>query len=380
MRLLLINYEFPPLGGGAGNATKNIARELVSLGHEVLVLTTWFKDLAEKETVDGYSIVRVKSARARVDRSSPLEMLSFVRHAAHAVPAIMKEFESQGVISFFALPSGLVAYHIKKRYGVPYIVSLRGGDVPGFLKKDLWKLHLLSAPLVPFIWKNAKAIVANSRGLQELAQKTASRFKKTVEYVPNGVDMSMFHPETSERKPNQFKILFVGRLTRQKGVTYIIDTCRTLLERKPELKGILKCEVIGDGPLFAELVDQAKESGLGDTVIFSGWGSRDYVPKAYQSSDVFVLPSFEEGMPNVVLEAISSGLPVIASKIGGNEELVVNGKNGFLFERHEEIPKFMLALIEDSELRKRFSNESVIMARMFDWKKVALGYEQLITL
>ena len=65
MKILLINYEFPPLGGGAGNATKNIARELARAGHRVLVLTTWFSGCAEDETVDGYRLVRVRSKRAK---------------------------------------------------------------------------------------------------------------------------------------------------------------------------------------------------------------------------------------------------------------------------------------------------------------------------
>jgi glycosyltransferase involved in cell wall biosynthesis len=78
MRILLINYEFPPLGGGAGNATKNVAKELTVLGHEVLVLTTWFEGLPENSFTDNYRIIRIKSRRKRVDRSNPIEMLSFI--------------------------------------------------------------------------------------------------------------------------------------------------------------------------------------------------------------------------------------------------------------------------------------------------------------
>ena len=74
MKLLLINYEFPPLGGGAGNATQNTAKELARQGHKVLVLTTYFQGLLERELIDGYEVVRVHSQRKRVDRSNPIEM------------------------------------------------------------------------------------------------------------------------------------------------------------------------------------------------------------------------------------------------------------------------------------------------------------------
>ena len=107
MRILLINYEFPPLGGGAGNATQNIARQLALLGHKVLVFTTWFSGCLLDETIDGYRVVRVKSKRLHVDRSNIFEMFHFAWRAIIEGRSIVKEFNPDITISF--LQSHLVS-------------------------------------------------------------------------------------------------------------------------------------------------------------------------------------------------------------------------------------------------------------------------------
>jgi len=104
MRLLLINYEFPPLGGGAGNATQNIARELAHAEHSVLVLTTWFHGCAEDEMVDGYRLIRLRAKRSRADRSNIFEMFHFAWRAIIDGRDVVKEFKPDATISFFAIP------------------------------------------------------------------------------------------------------------------------------------------------------------------------------------------------------------------------------------------------------------------------------------
>lgn len=368
MKILLLNYEFPPLGGGAGNATKNIAREMTALGHSVTIITTWFKGFPEIETVDGYTVHRVHSRRQRKDRSNVFEMFHYVWCAIQKSNKIVPDFKPEITISFFAIPTGIVALYLKRKFKIPYILSLRGGDVPGFLPMNLKYYHIFSAPLTNMIWKNAVSIVANGKGLQELAEKTATKINQEVLHIPNGVNTKEFYPDVSKQILDILNIIFVGRLTEQKGVTFLIDAIQQIKDTK------INCGIIGDGPLRESLEKETRESGLEGIIKFHGWVSREELRSYYQKADLFILPSYEEGMPNVVLEALASGLAIIATDIGGNDELVATGINGFLYKNHSELPALITKFISNPGLKAEFGKASCAKAQELSWKNVAEKY------
>ena len=373
MKLLFLNYEFPPLGGGAGNATKNLAYAFTQSGHEVTVITTWFKGLNADEVCDGYRILRVRSRRKRLDRSNTMEMLSYVFHARRRASRLMhEEGAPDAVICFFALPTGLVAFHLRKRFGIPYILSLRGGDVPGFLPDELGLLHQLTAPLSARIWKYASHIVANSRGLQELAEHTATRFGKRVAYIPNGVDAETFRPAL--RPPDTFTILHVGRLTAQKGTAQLLEALRILHDDAEH--EAFRCIIAGDGPLRVELERQAQRLDLGKHIVFLGWVGRAELPALYRRASVFVLPTAEEGMANVILEAMASGLPIITTNARGNEELVEDGVNGVLLSSREPatIAAALRLFQDDSARTARTGQEGRKRSMQYSWQASATQY------
>lgn len=374
MRLILLNYEFPPLGGGAGNATRYIARDLAIQGHQVLVLTSHFGNLPSSEHTEGYQVVRLSVRRTRVDRSSVLEMLSFVWAALTEGTTHVREFAPDGVIAFFAVPSGIAAWWWNKRLQVPYVISLRGGDVPGFLGKELRLLHLLSVPFTALVWRGAHAVVANSRGLQALAQKTATRLRLTrpVDYIPNGVDTDFFCPPTTP--PSVPRVLFVGRLVPQKGVTFLLKALASLRDKGTTIP----CDIVGDGPLKTQLEQESVELGLVQ-VSFLGWLSKDQLKARYQAATVFVLPSYEEGMPNVVLEAMACGLPVISTRVAGTEELVEYGKSGFLIESPGDptLFEYIQKLVTDESLCTYMRQGARQKATPQQWGLVAKQYTAL---
>lgn len=377
MNILLINYEFPPLGGGAGNATKNIARLLARAGHNVLVLTTWFRGSKEDEIIDGYRLFRVRSRRARVDRSDIFEMTHFIWRAIRDGRHIIKEFNPDMSVSFFAIPSGIVALYFKKKFSIPYIVSLRGGDVPGFLPESLWWMHVVSAPLTSLVWGNAAHIVANSYGLKKLAEKTAMKHGKSVTMIPNGVDREMFHPSRDDKTNTVARVLFVGRLTEQKGVTYIIDAVDKIVKARGDLKESFFCDVIGDGPLRKDLEEKVRRLCLEKIIVFHGWISREKLPSFYQNADVLILPSSDEGMPNVVLEAMASGLPIITTEVSGSSELVVSGENGLFVRDRTNLTQALVDFLDHREKWQRMGQSSLERSRKFDWSVIAREYARL---
>ena len=155
MKILLINSEYPPIGGGAGNASSNIARVLVQRGQDVLVLTSHWDDLPFEETCDAIKIIRMSVLRRKMDRSNALEQISFIFGASFRTFGLIRQFKPDVTLAFFGLPSGAVALLLKWFYQIPYVVSLRGGDVPGFRPYDFRLYHKLAAPFLRSIWKQA---------------------------------------------------------------------------------------------------------------------------------------------------------------------------------------------------------------------------------
>ncbi|MFT5129761.1 MAG: glycogen(starch) synthase [Rhodothermales bacterium] len=365
MRLLLINYEFPPLGGGAGNATANIARELAVLGHDTHVLTSAFGDLPRDQTIDGYHVHRVRTLRRAADRCTALEMLVYMSSASTAVTFTACGRDWDGIIAFFGIPSGPVAYLASRRSRGPFIVSLRGADVPGHQPEQLRRQHQLAGPVIRFLWKRAAAVVANSAGLAD----TATRFAPDipVAIVPNGVDTSFFAPSVKPLRTPQ--MLYVGRLSQEKGVD-------CLLQAVAKLEGDWQLGIVGDGPERPAL-----EAMADDRVRFLGWQDKAKLRQRYQEASIFVLPSRYEGMANVVLEAMASGLPVVATTVGGNAELIVPGETGWLVppDDPDAMAHALRPLLRDSELRIRCGRAGrARVEQQFGWRAVAKAYVDLM--
>ncbi|HVI89223.1 MAG TPA: glycosyltransferase family 4 protein [Dongiaceae bacterium] len=371
--LLLINYEFPPLGGGAGTATLNIARELARLGAEVTVLTSAFRGLPRQEYLHGYRVIRIPTLRRRKDRCSILEMIVFMISAAVFSVPIARKAGAQTTIAFFSIPSGPIAYLLKWFLRIPYIVSLRGGDVPGYLGQELAFFHRITAPITRLIWRNAAHVVANSEGLQRLACRSVP--DTAVAIVPNGVDFEKFVPGNGNAHP-VLSLLFVGRLHMQKGLDSLLYALHRLA---PEYRNY-RLSIVGDGPERDTLTRLAQDLQLADRIDFLGWVDRDRIPEVYAAADAFLFPSRDEGMPNAVLEAMAAGLPILATRISGSEELVVDRENGFLVAV-DDIPAMAEALrliIADPATRHRMGQASRRrIEQHYSWQSTAQAYFQM---
>lgn len=133
---------------------------------------------------------------------------------------------------------------------------------------------------------------------------------------------------------------------------------------------------MGDGDEKYNLQNLAKELKIEEKVEFLGRIPHKETPKYYQEASVFVLPSFNEGMSNAMLEALATGLPIISTNTGGAKELVKDGINGFIVEKEneEDIAKKIIILIENPDFREKIGRESRKIAETMSWKKVAGEY------
>jgi glycosyltransferase involved in cell wall biosynthesis len=367
MRVLIINSEYPPVGAGAGNASANIARLLVRLGNEVTVVTAGSGRLPKDEAVDGVRILRGPASRKRVDRSTALEQVVFILGASYRCLGLMRGFRPHATLAFFGLPSGAVAWFLKWIFAIPYVVSLRGGDVPGFRPYDFWLYHRIAVPFLRVIWHGAEAVIANSRGLRDLAKGFDESLD--IPIIPNGVDIELF---TSEgRDWNAAGVLSVGRVVHQKGLDLGLMALADLKDLAWEWR------IVGDGPQVAYLRETLAREGLEHRVQIIGWAGPAELVAEYRRASLFVFPSRHEGMPNAVLEAMASGLPVIATQIAGNEELVVPGETGILVppDDPDALREALRGLLVDASERERMGRAARRRVEAdFRWETTTAGY------
>jgi glycosyltransferase involved in cell wall biosynthesis len=377
MRVLVLNYEYPPLGGGAAVATAALVHGLAERGVQVDVVTSAATS-GERRTPpprddlgDGnVRIYRVPSRRIGVHEAGMLGAATYLLNALPLVRRLVKAHHYDLVHVFFSLPTGALL-PFAGLGNVPVVVSLRGSDVPGYdpYNTKMQSFHRLLAPLTRWIWRRADRVVAVCESLGRLTHATCPGLEYGV--VPNGVDLKLFHPSGAPRNGGPIRCLAVARLVERKGLGDLIRAF-ALLKR-----GAFELEIVGDGPDEAVLKELATSLGVAREIRFSGALGRAAVAERYQMADLFTLPSAAEAFGNVFAEALASGLPIIGSTIGGIPELVEDGVNGLLVNPGD--PQLMARTIQyladDDELRKLMSarNRAKAEARL-EWSQVTRRY------
>lgn len=370
MNILLINYEFPPLGAGASTATWHIGKELVAMGHRISVLTTGFQNNTGYCFEDGMHVFRCPGIRKKKSESNIIEMLSFDVSAFMFLPWVILRQRIEGCIVFFSFPCGPLGLWANLLFRIPYVISLRGGDVPGN-ERRLDRIHHVLTPLRRLIYRKSLAVVANSQGLKKLAEKAD---RHCVHVIPTGIDTSFFKPLKSRGGNSGIWFMFAGRLSIQKNLFTMLDQ---LAHLKRMIQEEINIHMVGDGPMKKKLQKAAKDLGISENIEWHGWVDKNRLLELYQQSDCFINPSFCEGMPNAVLEAMSCGLPVIASNVPGNNDVISDGENGILYDLNDPSGfqrAFKKVIGSASEMTEMGAKSRKTAKNMFSWKKTAVEY------
>lgn len=372
MKILIITHEYPPIGGGGANACLNLAREYAGQGHEIVIVTTWFQGLAEEEQNGNVRIIRLKSKRKYLEHCGFPEMLDYLWRALIRADKLQRAEHFDICQVFFAIPSGPVGYYLKLRYHLPYIIRFGGGDIPGFQER-FQSIYKFIGPFEKIIWKKADALVANSRGLKKLASDFYD--KKEIRIITNGVDAKWLQNgiRPVDSHENEIRLLFVSRLIERKGLQFILPDLGRVNEQTGKR---VTLTIVGDGPYRAELERIVAEHHLTGLVEFVGQKNKSELPQYYQAADIFVLPSKKEGMPNVVLEAMASGLPIVMTSCEGSEELIRD--NGYAVPA-PEFGDRLISLCQDEQLRHQMGSASLQLVReRFRWSSIAAEYLDLM--
>lgn len=228
-----------------------------------------------------------------------------------------------------------------------------------FHKKVVWHMH--AGRFAVFYQQHRYAVrkvVNKSDVIIALSEYWKEYFKnefptKRVEIIKNVISA----PRVHKQQTGYFTLLFLGLLGKNKGIYDLLECIR---DHKVEFQGKLKLYIGGNGEI--EHVKQLiKEYGIADIVIFEGWVSGDKKIELLNKSDAYILPSYKEGLPISILEAMSYGMPIISTPVGGIPEIVSNGENGYLVEpgNKEDIYKAIISLLNDSDLRNRMGSVSL---------------------
>jgi len=369
MKILVLIHEFPPVGGGGGRAAQDICRGLVEQGHEVIVLTAHLKGLPKEELLDGIRVLRLPSFRREAFRADFIAMGAYLLSGLWVGYRYIKRWSPDAIHVHFAVPAGALAWMLSRLTGIPYVMTVHLGDVPGGVPEKTGGWFRWVLPFTRPIWHDAKNVVAVSEFTRQLALK---HYEREIEVIPNGVALDRLRPAgiTVNKTP---RIVFAGRFMVQKNPIQIVHTLA-------ELKNLpWQCLMLGDGPLMPDVQQAITEYGLQERFNLPGWVTPEEVLALFDKSDILFMPSRSEGLPVVGVQALAKGLAFVVSNIGGFVDLVNEGQNGFLIDGYQpsEFSIALQQLLSDQNHLRRFREASLEKAISFDINWIVKQYQTI---
>lgn len=341
-KILVLNYEFPPLGGGASPISFEIAKKLSETGeYNVDVVTMGYKDLPKYEEVNkNFRIHRVTCLRSKKEICHPWEQLTYLItgyiKSAKLIKSLKKKGEEYHVChTHFIIPTGVVSYTLKKRFGLKYIITSHGSDIPGYNTDRFKFLHKFTKPFLKLILNNSKGAFTGSQYLADLGNKIGSKIKYSV--IREGFDSLKFTPQSKKN------IIFSsGRLLPRKGFQYLIKAVS-------DTDLGYEVHIAGDGPMMNELKELVSKSKT--KVVLHGW--LDNRGKTYKNlleqASIYVLASEKENASVSLLEAMSAGCAMVTTNVSGCPETV--GEAGLIVipRDHVSIRESILQIMNNTD-------------------------------
>lgn len=375
MNILMINFEYPPLGGGGGVATHDIARELAKR-HNVHVLTTAFRDLPYAEVLGNVTIHRVRVfGRTTLPTATFLSLITFAPAAFFAGIRIMMKMKFDVLYALFVIPSGLPAVFLSKLFRVPFVLTFIGGDIYDPSKGISPHRHILLRAIIRFIASSAKALTAISH---DTKTRTIELHGVTQEItvVPIGL-MPKDVPSASRAQLGYLEddiiCVSIGRLVPRKGYDILLKAWQNI----PDAKLV----IVGNGPLKAELAQHIQEYGLTDRVQLLGQVDEQQKLQILLIADMYVSAAQHEGFGIVFLEAMHAGLPIIAANDGGQTDFLTDGEHAFLLPPHDfrAISRAVIALIQNKELRIQMGRKNKEAVQEYYLDRTVARIEKILT-
>jgi glycosyltransferase involved in cell wall biosynthesis len=365
MKILMLCYEFPPLGGGGSRVVHGLSKELARQGQQVDLVTMGFRGLPGVEQFNGLRVYRVSNLRIATYKCTVPEAACHLVLAVHKAKQLARRENYDVVHSHFILPDGLIAWLLNKQFHLDYVITAHGSDVPGYNPHRLKLAHKVVTPIWMRITQDAMQVVCPSRILQDLVIKH-NGFARTV-VIPYGFSATRFEIDGKRQK----RILVVTRMLKRKGVQYLLEAVKGLaLDHE--------IHIVGDGPYLPVLKRLANQTKT--YIKFWGWldNFSPELKQLFETSRIFVLTSEAENFPVALMEAMAAGLAIITTRDTGCAEVV--GETAILVRAKEvnELRDALLRLTSDNNLCLRLGTGARHRIKeQFSWDAVAKQYMNL---
>jgi glycosyltransferase involved in cell wall biosynthesis len=328
VNILVVNYEYPPVGGGGGVICRDICDEMAAKGHGVTVVTSQYGSLAPLEKTAGVTIHRVPVVlRKKQNVASFPSMLSYVPLCVCAVNRLARRERFDVVNTHFAIPSGPAGQYIADRHRIPNVLSIHGGDI--FDPSKLLSPHHTPGlkQTVRSMLLRADRVVAQSSDTMANA-RDCYQVERPIDIVPLGIRPNGRAAKSRQQiglPEDQLVFSTIGRLVRRKNLRELLRVFRDFLGTAPAVLLIM-----GDGPEKDGIDAEIRELGLGNAVRMLGRVSEEQKYDFLNASDAYLSTAIHEGFGIVFLEAMECGLPVVCYDRGGQRDFLRDGKTGFL--------------------------------------------------
>jgi glycosyltransferase involved in cell wall biosynthesis len=354
MRVLLLDYEYPPLAGGAGAVSEALAHGLASRGVRVDFVTSGERPSTESSVLgDGGSsqegLLTVHRVKSRA---------GFLLAALRLLRLLLRGERYDLVHVFFSRPTGALL-PLLNLGDVPVIISLQAAD------------NSRLGPFNRWIWRRADRLVAASESLGDQALRGWPSLRYSV--VHNGVDLDCFHPARTIRRNRSGRVrcLAVAALTERERVADLIRAL-ALLER-----GRFELEIVGTGAEESRLRALAGSLGVTQEVVFRRPLGRAKMAERYREADLFTLAPSADSTGGRFAEALASALPIVGSSTGAIPEVVEHGNNGLLVRPGDirAIADAIARLADDPQLRREMGRRNRLQAKAtLDWSRITERY------
>lgn len=366
LKVCLSSAAYRPYPSGVSEHVHHLAEALRDLGQDVHILTTTFGHsfLQSPESATPSSLSVTRYGRA---------VLVPMNRSYATVPVGLR---MSGQVKRFLAEGGFDIVHCHGMFWpeLSYwaIRHSRSVNLVTFLTAG-FRIHTEGAGLFRLLFRNQRAKIHGRIAISRRAQQAAEPYAPgDFRIIPCGIDLNRFRPATDpgSRSPAAPTILFVGRLDARKGLDVLLRAFPAVLKATPGTR----LRVVGRGPLEEQARRTAEDLDVSGSVEFLGPAPPDELPRLYADCDVYCAPGLGgETLGIVLLEAMASGAPVVASRIPGYDETVRDGVDGILVRpgEPEALASALVGILADEPRRKALTVAGLERAREYAWPKVA---------